>query len=129
MGRPSVASLPFPFSSKRREGRQWSLGRIFKWSFQPRLRFPGQGSVFPNRIPFSQTGLCFPRQDSVSPDRTPFAPRWTSPLGISSRAEVAHRLSISSLVILLGFQALDHAICTGFTLMAASDAGTSEFDR
>src|SRR6266852_7419901 len=34
MGRPSVASLPLPLSSKRREGRQgWSLGRSFKCSF------------------------------------------------------------------------------------------------
>src|SRR5207302_10468043 len=49
--------------------------------------------------------------------------------GHSSRAEVAHRLSISSLVILLRFQALDHAICTGFKLMPSSQAGTSEFDR
>src|SRR5438132_14131294 len=62
-----------------------------------------------------------------------FLPTFALPLdvsaGHSSRAEVALRLSISSLVISPGFQALDHGICTGFKLMPFSQAGISEFDR
>src|SRR5947207_310782 len=86
MGRPSVASLPFPFSSKRREGRQggpWgesSSGLSSQDSVSPDralfsqtgLCFSKQDSVFPDRTLFSQTGLCFSRQDSVFPDRTLF---------------------------------------------------------